>query len=137
MQSKDNKQRFLKARRVTEIERILETKKFKLPGPQDYELKSLKKSPYLPFCKDSPQTTMYYEATHRGSQTPGCKYDPNWMFVKDKTLSCKISPDSGKDKNGRMVPIKKDKTKPCFGSYQTSESFTKTQTSKLMLNFTF
>ena len=73
---------------------------------------------------------MLDEAKFRGSQTPGIKYTPNLNAIRPKSAALKIIPNnrvSGQRmKDARITLLKKDRSKPCVGTYKVEECLVKT-----------
>jgi hypothetical protein len=140
----------MKSQRITSTEKILQTRKLKLPGPGTYKPKHNFKV-YNPPKITTPQLVMLEEAKFRGKQTPGPIYniapikDPKakpFVGLHPYSRGCQIYPkqrEKGQQCKGsrggshaHIVPKKKD---PAPGTYEDNKSIEKTQRTNIQWAF--
>ena len=82
---------------------------------------------------------MVEAARFHGAQTPGTKYNPNFNFIRPKSAATTMIPNqriSGQVmKDSRLKSIKKDKSKPCVGSYDITKSHRLTEPKNRAISF--
>jgi hypothetical protein len=83
---------------------------------------------------------MLDEAKFRGHETPGAKYQINLGLTREKSFEAYQVPKERsaafRSKEGRMVPLQKEKKGATLGLYKNDEAELKTQKSKREFKFT-
>ena len=97
----DNRQKFLGAKRITEVDKILATKKLRLPGPASYKVKDGYKVPNGGVKQKQPQLAMYDNQVWYSKQVPSYVHKVKYDMITPHSPAAKLRQDI--EHNGKQV----------------------------------